>query len=61
MFLRVNEEAAIAKTSGSSSYAKLFKGIDIYIDPEPERVTFSSPIHKMNKHGIKQTRYIMIT
>ena len=36
-------------------------GKDLHIDPEPEKIAFSSVIQKINKHGFKQSRYLMIT
>ena len=60
-FLKVNDEAAKAKKAEGTGLAKLFAGKEIVVDPEPEKVQFSCFIQKINKHGIKQTRHIMIT
>jgi hypothetical protein len=61
-FLQVNDEAASASTSGHAASEKMFAAAkNILVDPEPEKVAFSCVIQKINKHGFKQTRYLMIT
>lgn len=60
-YLKLNDEHARAKKDSSKSLAKLFGGVNILIDPEPESVKFSCHIQKINKHGMKQTRSLMIT
>ena len=60
-FLRLNDEEAAAKTDQKKSIMKLFAAKDVLVDPEPEDVKLSCHIQKINKHGLKQSRALMIT